>query len=101
MRFIQLSPDSDEQSGKNHLAQDRKTGTFLQREASESTVFADRRNSFFEGESRQMRQIKVIVERHEDGYVAYPVGLRGSVAGEGDSYEEAAANITSAIKFHI
>ncbi|MCY3899621.1 MAG: hypothetical protein OXF86_13685 [Caldilineaceae bacterium] len=48
-----------------------------------------------------MRQIKVIVERHEDGYVAYPVGLKGSVAGEGDSYEEAAANITSAIKFHI
>ena len=49
----------------------------------------------------QMRLIKVIVEKHEDGYVAYPVGLKGTVVGEGDSFEEAVADITSAIKFHI
>ncbi len=48
-----------------------------------------------------MHLVKVIVEKHEDGYVAYPVGLKGTVVGEGDSFEEAVADITSAIKFHI
>ena len=48
-----------------------------------------------------MRYLKIIVERHEDGYVAYPVGLKGTVVGEGDSFDEAVADITSAIKFHI
>ncbi len=48
-----------------------------------------------------MHPIKVIVEKHEDGYVAYPVGLKGTVVGEGDSFEEAMADITSAIEFHI
>ena len=48
-----------------------------------------------------MQSIKVIVEKHEDGYVAYPVGLRGVVVGEGDSYEEALADVRSAIRFHI
>ena len=48
-----------------------------------------------------MKRIKIIVERHEDGYVAYPLGLKGGVAGEGDSYEEALANAKSAIRFHI
>ena len=48
-----------------------------------------------------MRQIKIIVEKHLDGYVAYPLGLKGVVVGEGDTYEEALADIKSAIKFHI
>ena len=48
-----------------------------------------------------MRQIKVIVEKHPDGYVAYPLGLKGVVVGEGDSYEEALADATSAIRFHV
>ncbi|HET7213309.1 MAG TPA: type II toxin-antitoxin system HicB family antitoxin [Terriglobia bacterium] len=48
-----------------------------------------------------MRQIKVIVEKHPDGYVAYPLGLKGIVVGEGDSYEEALADATSAIRFHV
>ena len=47
------------------------------------------------------RQIKVIVEKHEDGYVAYPIGLKGVVVGEGDTYEEAFADVKSAIQFHI
>ena len=34
-----------------------------------------------------MRQIKVIVEKHVDGYVAYPLGLKGVVVGEGNTYE--------------
>ena len=47
------------------------------------------------------RHFKVIVEKHPDGYVAYPVGLKGAVVGEGDSYEEALADVRSAIQFHI
>ena len=45
--------------------------------------------------------IKIIVEKHEDGYVAYPVGMRGVVVGEGDSYDGALADVRSAIQFHI
>jgi predicted RNase H-like HicB family nuclease len=48
-----------------------------------------------------VRQVKVIVEKHPDGYVAYPLGLKGIVVGEGDSYEEALADATSAIRFHV
>ena len=48
-----------------------------------------------------MTQVKVIVERHSDGYVAYPLGLKGIVVGEGETYEEALADVTSAIRFHI
>ncbi len=47
-----------------------------------------------------MRQIKIIVEKHPDGYVAYPLGVKGVVVGEGDTYEEALADVKSAIKFH-
>jgi predicted RNase H-like HicB family nuclease len=48
-----------------------------------------------------MRRIKIIVEKHPDGYVAYPLGVKGVVVGEGDSYEEALKDVKSAIKFHI
>ena len=48
-----------------------------------------------------MRQYKIIVEKHPDGYVAYPLGLKGVVVGEGDAYEEALADVKSAIRFHI
>lgn len=48
-----------------------------------------------------VRSIKVIVEKHTDGYVAYPLGFRGVVVGEGDTYEAALADIHSAIAFHI
>ena len=47
------------------------------------------------------RILKIIVERHEDGYVAYPIGLKGVVIGEGDTYEEALSDVKSAITFHI
>ena len=43
----------------------------------------------------------IIVERHPEGYVAYPVGLKGVVVGEGDTREEAIADVESAIRFHI
>lgn len=48
-----------------------------------------------------MRSIKIIVEKHPDGYVAYPLGINGVVVGEGDTYEEALADVRSAIAFHI
>ncbi|GAC1566098.1 MAG: hypothetical protein NVS2B2_38370 [Ktedonobacteraceae bacterium] len=33
-----------------------------------------------------MKLIKIIVEKHADGYVAYQLGLKGVVVGEGDTY---------------
>jgi len=48
-----------------------------------------------------MGQLKIIVEKHSDGYVAYPVGLRGVVVGSGDSYDSALADVKSAIRFHL
>jgi predicted RNase H-like HicB family nuclease len=48
-----------------------------------------------------MKRIKIIIEKHTDGYVAYPLGLKGVVVGEGDSGEEALADVKSAIQFHI
>jgi len=48
-----------------------------------------------------MRQIKIIIEKHPDGYVAYPLGVKGAVVGEGSTYDEALADVKSAIKFHI
>jgi predicted RNase H-like HicB family nuclease len=48
-----------------------------------------------------MQPIKIIIEKHPDGYVAYPIGIKGIVVGEGDTYEEAIADVKSAIQFHI
>jgi predicted RNase H-like HicB family nuclease len=49
----------------------------------------------------RMKSLKILIEKHPDGYVAYPLGLKGVVVGEGDSYEEALANVKSAILFHV
>lgn len=46
-------------------------------------------------------QLKIIVEKHPDGYVAYPLGLKGVVIGEGNTYEDALVDVKSAIHFHI
>ena len=48
-----------------------------------------------------MKKYKIIVEKHTDGYVAYPLGLKGVVVGQGDTYEEALSDVKSAIRFHI
>jgi len=48
-----------------------------------------------------MRQLKIIIEKHPEGYVASPLGLKGVVVGEGDTYEEALADVKSAIQFHM
>jgi predicted RNase H-like HicB family nuclease len=54
-----------------------------------------------ENEGFAMEHFKIIVEKHSDGYIAYPLGIKGVVVGEGDTYEEALADVKSAIKFHI
>jgi predicted RNase H-like HicB family nuclease len=55
----------------------------------------------FQERREKMKSIKIIIEKHADGYVAYPLGLKGVVVGEGDTYEEALTDVKSAIRFHI
>ena len=45
--------------------------------------------------------VKIIVEKHPDTYVAHPIGLKGVVIGEGATYEEALSDVRSAIAFHV
>ncbi len=49
------------------------------------------------------RKVRIVVEKHQDGYVAYPLGLRHGVVvlGQGDTYEEALADVTSALRFTL
>ncbi len=48
-----------------------------------------------------MRQFKIVVEKHLDVYVAYPLSFKGVIVGEGETYEAALEDVKSAIKFHI
>jgi predicted RNase H-like HicB family nuclease len=48
-----------------------------------------------------MKQYKIVVEKHPDTFVAYPLNLKGVVVGQGDTYEAALTDVKSAIKFHI
>jgi predicted RNase H-like HicB family nuclease len=48
-----------------------------------------------------VKNIKIIIEKHADGYVAYPLGIQGVVIGEGNTYEEALADVKSALRFHV
>jgi predicted RNase H-like HicB family nuclease len=49
-----------------------------------------------------MKHIKIVIERHEDGYVGYPLGfIRGAIVGQGDTYAEALQDTESAIQFFI
>ena len=45
--------------------------------------------------------VKIIVEKHPDTYVAYPIGLKGVVVGQGATYDEALSDVRSAIAFHV
>lgn len=45
--------------------------------------------------------MKIIIEKHPDGYVAYPIGIQGVIVGEGDTFNEALHDVQSAIRFHI
>ena len=48
-----------------------------------------------------MSRHRILIEEHPDGFVAYALGLRGVVVGQGDTYEQALADVRSAIAFHI
>lgn len=48
-----------------------------------------------------MKQVKIVVEKHPDTYVVYPLGMKGVVVGQGDTYEAALTDVKSAINFHI
>lgn len=48
-----------------------------------------------------MKSVKIVVEKHPDCYVAYPLGMEGVVVGEGSTYAEALADVESAIRFHV
>jgi predicted RNase H-like HicB family nuclease len=48
-----------------------------------------------------MKHFKIIVEKHPDGYIAYPLGLKGVIVGQGDTYEAVMVDVRSAISFHV
>jgi predicted RNase H-like HicB family nuclease len=48
-----------------------------------------------------MKQFKIVIEKHADGYVAYPIGLVGAIVGQGDTYEAALADVKSAINCYV
>ena len=48
-----------------------------------------------------MKNLKIVVEKHFDVYVAYPLGLKGVVIGQGDTYETALEDVKSAIQLHL
>ena len=48
-----------------------------------------------------VKKFKIVVEKHPDAYVAYPVGAKGVVVGEGQTYGEALADVRSAIAVHL
>ena len=50
---------------------------------------------------RKRSKLKIIIEKHADGYVGYPIGLKGVVVGQGESYEEVLENTRSAVRFHV
>jgi predicted RNase H-like HicB family nuclease len=48
-----------------------------------------------------LKRVKILVEQHEDGFVAYPLGVTGAIVGEGDTPEDALRDARSALLFHI
>ena len=50
-----------------------------------------------------MRKLRFIVEKHADGYVAYPLGLKPGVAilGQGETFQEALEDAASAVGFTL
>ncbi len=48
-----------------------------------------------------MRRVKIVVEQHPEGYIAYPLGFKGAVVGEGETADAAVADVESAIRFAV
>ena len=47
------------------------------------------------------RRFKIVVQRSKEGYIAYPLGLKGVVVTDGATFEDALWNIRAAIAFHV
>jgi predicted RNase H-like HicB family nuclease len=47
--------------------------------------------------------VKIVVVRHERGFIAYPLDgqVVGAVVGEGNTYEEAYKDLSSALNAHV
>lgn len=45
-----------------------------------------------------MTQLKIIVEKHPDGYIAYPLGRGDGVVGRGKTSEHALSNVKAALR---
>jgi len=48
-----------------------------------------------------MRQFKIVIEKHPESYVAYPIGITGAVVGQGETYEEVLADVKSALVYYL
>ena len=48
-----------------------------------------------------LMQIKFVVEQHEDTFVAYPLGIRGGVVGEGETAAAALEDARCATEVYI
>lgn len=48
-----------------------------------------------------MQHLRIVIKECTDGYVAYALGMKGVIVGEGDSYVEALTDVKSAVRFHI
>lgn len=48
-----------------------------------------------------MKQFRIIIEKHSNRYLASPLGIKGAVVGQGDTSEEALADVKSAIRCYI
>jgi predicted RNase H-like HicB family nuclease len=58
-------------------------------------------NLHLDKSEKSMKQFKIVIEKHPDGYVAYPIGVVGAIVGQGDTYEEALSDVKSAIACYI
>jgi predicted RNase H-like HicB family nuclease len=45
--------------------------------------------------------VRVVIEKHPDGYIAYPLCLKGVIVSQGETYDEVLHDMHSAIRFHI
>ena len=45
--------------------------------------------------------VRVVIEKHDDGFVAFAKGIEGVVVGQGDTFCQAFSDIQSAIRFHV
>ena len=55
------------------------------REESQGALRHDARQAVLDFGRDMPRQFKIVVEKHSDGYVAYPLGMKGTVVGEGNT----------------